>query len=241
MVSAAQVGQSYSLPYASFASLVRIYDWDSVVGESNGDLNPAKGIYERDFGEGALGFRVRHDASCGTIFVSRVVLSGLGGVDGDLVGVGDAVVAINGAPLGFVTNAKVLQEKIRPLVRPVRITFLRTPATEASVSGKESQLQKEPGSVPFPAAAPSSISIAAASTPPLRESVNVPTEQSSGSLAFSDGSTFKQQTLRSLGNIGVPQSTGPSPSANVSIFNSGSSGAIDAGKARVKVRRQKPD
>ena len=38
---------------------------------------------------------------------------------------GDTVLAINGAPLGWVTDHKVLAEKVKPLSRPVKVTFRR--------------------------------------------------------------------------------------------------------------------
>ena len=38
---------------------------------------------------------------------------------------GDTVVAINGAPLGWVTDHQVLADKVGPLERPVKVTFRR--------------------------------------------------------------------------------------------------------------------
>ena len=100
-----------------FSHLVRTFDWSSEslvssLGES---------VYEVVFEDDSLGFRVRSVPDRGIIVVSKVGAEKLVGV----VHENDTVLAVNGAPLGFVTEHKVLQRKIKPLRRPVRITFER--------------------------------------------------------------------------------------------------------------------
>lgn len=51
---------------------------------------------------------------------------------------GDIVVAVNGAPLGYVLDHRVLAGKIKVLGRPMKITF------EASVEGREAALRERP-------------------------------------------------------------------------------------------------
>jgi uncharacterized Zn-binding protein involved in type VI secretion len=76
--------------------------------------------YEVTFSDEALGFRVRPAAGQG-MAVSLVISPALAGV----VSVGDVVVAVNGAPLGRVTDPAALANKLSLLRRPVKITFAR--------------------------------------------------------------------------------------------------------------------
>jgi hypothetical protein len=71
-----------------------------------------------------LYWQVRVDSKRGLIVVSKVADENLI----DIMSVGDYVVAVNGAPLGYVTNAQILQQKISPLRRPIVITFSRSNA-----------------------------------------------------------------------------------------------------------------
>jgi len=107
--------QDNKLSRDQFSSLIKQFDWSSAAATAAlGALT-----YEHVFQEKSLGFRVRSVAGRGIIVVSKVVEPSLAGV----VNENDTVVAVNGAPLGFVTDHKVLQEKIKPLRRPVRVTF----------------------------------------------------------------------------------------------------------------------
>jgi len=107
--------QDNKLSRDQFSSLIKHFDWSSAAATAAlGDLT-----YEHIFQEKSLGFRVRSVAGRGIIVVSKVVEPSLAGV----VNENDTVLAVNGAPLGFVTDHKVLQEKIKPLRRPVRVTF----------------------------------------------------------------------------------------------------------------------
>ena len=78
-------------------------------------------MYEVIFSKATLGFTVKNLVKEGTIVVNRIV-------DKANVGkifLGDTIMAINGAPLGFVTDHKLLARKIKPLKRPIKITFKR--------------------------------------------------------------------------------------------------------------------
>jgi len=63
---------------------------------------------ELNFESESLGFRVRSAAGEGTLEVSRILDPGLT----NALGVRDALVAVNGVPLGFVSNPKAVQERI---------------------------------------------------------------------------------------------------------------------------------
>ena len=115
MVKLSAADKSNTLSLGEFETLVRTFDWK---GDYSGKLGP--GIFEVVFSQMSLGFRVKNVPSRGIIAVSKIVDPTLG--DRGL-GANDTILAINGAPLGFVTHAMVLQQKIGPLKRPLTITF----------------------------------------------------------------------------------------------------------------------
>jgi hypothetical protein len=88
-----------TLTLAQFTKLVREFDWES------DDLLSELGdhIYEHSFHGDLLGFRVRSIVSEGIIVVSEIVDPELESV----ISLDDTVVAVNGAPLGFVTDHRV--------------------------------------------------------------------------------------------------------------------------------------
>ena len=88
-----------------------------------------EGCYEHAFPLEALGFRVgRHR---GGLVVSAVTDAALEGV----LGVGDALREVNGAPLGSVSSGKALARRVKPLRRPVVIAFERAAAAAAAAAG----------------------------------------------------------------------------------------------------------
>ena len=116
--------QNNSLSLAQFTRLCKTFDWDG--DEFINGL--ADTIYEHTFEEpfsktSRLGFRVRNVDKRGLIVVSKIV----DGNDAlaDKVGVNDTIIAVNGAPLGFVTDHSVLAKTIGKLSLPIRITFER--------------------------------------------------------------------------------------------------------------------
>jgi Ca2+-binding EF-hand superfamily protein len=107
--------QDNKLTREQFSSLIQRFDWGSAAATAA----LGSSFYEHVFPDTSLGFRVRSVAGRGLIVVSKVVDPSLAG----FISENDTVLAVNGAPLGFVTDHKVLQEKIKPLRRPVRVTF----------------------------------------------------------------------------------------------------------------------
>jgi hypothetical protein len=103
------------LKYDQFLKLVRHFDWEAE--EHQAGL--PEGLFEVTFPDKSLGFSVQEVSGKGMIAVSKVFAEALKGK----LSLGDTVLAINGAPLGFVTDPKVLGQKVGPLRRPVRITF----------------------------------------------------------------------------------------------------------------------
>ena len=96
---AASGAERNELTRPQWSHLVRTFDWESKellsgLGES---------VYEVVFPNDSLGFRVRSVASKGIIVVSKVADAALEGV----IGPNDTILAVNGAPLGFVTDHKV--------------------------------------------------------------------------------------------------------------------------------------
>jgi Ca2+-binding EF-hand superfamily protein len=98
-----------------FVKLVRQFDWEAE--EHLAGL--PEGLYEVTFPDKSLGFSVQEVPGKGMIAVSKIGTLALKGQ----LSLGDTVLAINGAPLGFVTDPKVLGQKVGPLRRPLRITF----------------------------------------------------------------------------------------------------------------------
>lgn len=88
--------------------------------------------YEVDFPNEALGFRVRPVAGL-RIAVSLVKSPSLAGV----VSVNDFVIAVNGAPLGAVTDPAALAKRLGPLRRPVNITFERFDPTRGDAAASD--------------------------------------------------------------------------------------------------------
>jgi hypothetical protein len=108
-----------------FERLVHTFSWDEDEADAaTTGLGPR--VYELEFGDQKLGFRVRNVPERGIIVVSQVSSP----LIRDFVGVEDSVLAINGAPLGYVTDHEVLAKKIGALGRPVRITFARYQADD---------------------------------------------------------------------------------------------------------------
>ena len=108
------------LSIEQFTNLVREFDWSADVQ----NLTLPDHMLELDFPEGSLGFAVQDVPSRGTIVVSRLLNPRLAEAG---LSLGNTVVAINGAPLGFVTDPGVLARKVGPLRRPIKITFEKTP------------------------------------------------------------------------------------------------------------------
>ena len=106
------------LSLKQFSQLARCYDWESVRAEEL-----PEGHFELVFPEASLGFAVQDIPSKGTIVVSRLTNRALS----EFLPLGSTVLAVNGAPLGFVTDPGVLAQKVGPLRRPIKITFDRTP------------------------------------------------------------------------------------------------------------------
>jgi len=110
-----------TLTLNQFSFLVRSFNLeDDVVVEETIEQHMAP-TYEVEFRDSKLGFHVKNYPARGVVVVSRVDNPELEGV----IGVHDTVHAVNGAPLGFVTDSRYLQERISPLPRPVKITFER--------------------------------------------------------------------------------------------------------------------
>ena len=108
-----------ALTLDQFTTLCKTYDWKS--DEFTKSL--ADSIYEQTFETRPFGFHVRKVERKGLIKVRKIdeTAPHLAGK----VGVNDVIVAINGDPLGFVTDQSVLAQKIGRLALPIRITFER--------------------------------------------------------------------------------------------------------------------
>mmetsp|Transcript_28461 Transcript_28461/g.63541 ORF Transcript_28461/g.63541 Transcript_28461/m.63541 type:complete len:516 (-) Transcript_28461:74-1621(-) len=125
-----------TLDMAQFKDLARKFGkghFDRVSDEIGADQY----FYEHSFGKPSLGFGVRNIPELGTIVVSKIS-------DPDLVGaieIGDTVIAVNGAPLGWIKETRVLGDKVKPLRRPVRITFATTDARSVSEADNTSSKQ----------------------------------------------------------------------------------------------------
>jgi hypothetical protein len=99
MVSAAGAEATNVLTIDQFDHLIRTFDWDSAATDSPLPI----GLYEIVFQKERLGFRVRNVSSLETIVVSVIIDSELNGK----MNVKDTVLAINGSPLGRVSDHKV--------------------------------------------------------------------------------------------------------------------------------------
>lgn len=127
----------------NFIAMMRDFDW-SVTAEASehakadAKLLQDQGLYEVDFHESMLGFKVRNDPGRpGEIAVSAIMDSDNEG----RIHLGDSVLAVNGAPLGYANDHRILAFKIKDLSRPLRLTFRRN-FNEAAVAVEEAQKKK---------------------------------------------------------------------------------------------------
>jgi len=103
--------EGYALTLTQFARLVRSHDWDQADGggeEGEGDDNDEGSILDEAFFEvvcerESLGFSLRGDGARGLLLVADISDPSLSGT----IRAEDAIVAINGAPLGFVSDPEV--------------------------------------------------------------------------------------------------------------------------------------
>jgi len=120
MLKDSGASETGALSLDQFRNLVLNASWkDAFVDESI--MQHVAPTYEVDFNDSKLGFRVKNYPALGVVVVSRVEDPKLEGV----VGVNDTIRKVNGAPLGFVTDSRYLQERVSTLSRPVRFTFER--------------------------------------------------------------------------------------------------------------------
>ena len=91
-------------------------------------LNTLVDQYEVSFEQISLGFTVLLDETQQQILVKQIYDQAIE----KLITPGDAVVCVNGAPLGAVKQTKTLAQKVRPLKRPVKIMFERPQRTGSS-------------------------------------------------------------------------------------------------------------
>lgn len=128
----------------NFVAMVRDFDWalcgpGSPHGAQDAALLADQGLYEAAFPHDALGFKVRNDLSRpGEVAVSSILDPG-NAEKGMFLG--DAVVAVNGAPLGYANDHRVLAVKIKGLGRPLRLTFRRN-FCEADVAAEKAEKTK---------------------------------------------------------------------------------------------------
>jgi hypothetical protein len=111
--AAGAVANKNVLTLAQFTFLVRSFDWAGSARMHNSVASEraaaASGLglrqYEHTFASESLGFRVQRScgASKGRLVVSALTAPALAG----RVAPGDVIVAVNGAPMGFVTDPKV--------------------------------------------------------------------------------------------------------------------------------------
>ena len=130
-----------------FAQLMRLYNKGEFDGEPGEDENLGHDTYEHEFTKESLGFSVRNVFEIGTIVVSKLTDPALEGI----LDLGDTVIAVNGAPLGWVTDPRVLAEKVKPLSRPVKISFARGEGAEAEGGGAPATAIADKSPVPSPA------------------------------------------------------------------------------------------
>ena len=114
-----------ALSFEQFEALVRTFDWQAAH-----DAPLPDNQFELDFPDQSLGFAVQDVPSRGTIVVSRLTNRALS----EQLSLGATVLAVNGAPLGHVTDPGVLARKVGPLRRPIKITFERTPLVPSELN-----------------------------------------------------------------------------------------------------------
>ena len=90
------------------------------------------------FRQSSLGFRVSNDIARGVVVVREI--AGLPPKEFDgRIQIGDVIVAVNGAPLGWINHQKALAQRIRGLGRPLRLTFWRDPAQNVPEESRSEQ------------------------------------------------------------------------------------------------------
>jgi len=109
----------YSFTLPEFVDFVRTCDWD-MANHQFGDS-----VCEHSFHEASLGFRIVFVPERGAIHVHEISDSSLSGT----IQVNDSIVAINGAPVGFVSNTTLLLEKVKTM-RPLLLMFQRPSSEE---------------------------------------------------------------------------------------------------------------
>jgi len=121
-----------SITLPQFCYMMRAFDWAddhggighlrTNVADTSAEEEKEKS-YEISFPKKSLGFKVQeHESENGVIVVSTITDVALVG----LVAPGDALVTVNGVPLGSeIADPRQLQAKLGPARRPVRIGFLR--------------------------------------------------------------------------------------------------------------------
>ena len=110
-------------------------DWSSIT-----TVDSIEDAYEVSVEKDELGFDVSFDELNGRLNVEEVVDSELR----SQVAVKDVLLAINGVPLGFISDLHAVREKIKVARRPVRITFYRRDALDKINNEKPNQTQDEP-------------------------------------------------------------------------------------------------
>ena len=110
-------------------------DWSSIT-----TVDGIEDAYEVSVEKDELGFDVSFDELNGRLNVEEVVDSELR----SQVAVKDVLLAINGVPLGFISDLHAVREKIKVARRPVRITFYRRDALDKINNEKPNQTQDEP-------------------------------------------------------------------------------------------------
>ena len=124
--------ERYRLSFAQFLRIATSFDFAAHAGGAAATARPARGgragkaaamgqRYELECCGRSLGFRVRCVEKRGALVVSRVLDPNLS----TAVSVNDRLLAVNGAPLGFVTNARALNRRVARLPRPLVATFER--------------------------------------------------------------------------------------------------------------------
>jgi len=126
------VHESHKLSLKQFSDIFT-REWPTSADESSGPVlssSVAKigDTFEEEFGGGSLGFGVLLDVVNCRIVVSTVSTK----LDGK-VQVGDGVLAVNGVPLGRAFHPGILQLRLKPLRRPLTLTFVRL--GESAVEG----------------------------------------------------------------------------------------------------------
>jgi Ca2+-binding EF-hand superfamily protein len=125
-----------------FLAMVKGFDWagkGSELEKQDAELLKQQGLYEAVFRKKSMGFKVKNDKqNPGEALVSSI--------DEDNQGhmfLGDTVVAVNGAPLGYANGPRALAIKVKDLLRPLKITFRRNNNEDAVSATNASRLEKK--------------------------------------------------------------------------------------------------